>query len=60
MTATKTTIQKRDGTTEEPYLEKMHKVVFYVRVKITGVSEVEIKSRLQSMMELKVQIFKKH
>ena len=46
MTATKTTIKKRDGTTEELDLEKMHKVVFYACEDITGVSasEVEIKS----------------
>ena len=49
MTATKTTIKKRDGTTEELDLEKMHKVVFYACEDITGVSasEVEIKSHLQ-------------
>ena len=49
MTATKTTIKKRDGTTEELDLEKMHKVVFYACEDITSVSasEVEIKSHLQ-------------
>ncbi len=49
MTATRTTIKKRNGTTEELDLEKMHKVVFYACEDITGVSasEVEIKSHLQ-------------
>ena len=41
-------IEKRDGSTEDLDLEKMHKVVFYACEDITGVSasEVEIKSHL--------------
>ena len=41
-------IEKRDGSTEDLNLEKMHKVVFYACEDITGVSasEVEIKSHL--------------
>ena len=40
---------KRDGTTEDLDLDKLHKVVFYACEDITGVSasEVEIRSNLQ-------------
>jgi len=43
------TVIKRDQTSEELDLEKMHKVVFYACEGITGVSasEVELKSHLQ-------------
>ena len=42
-------VTKRDGTTEDLDLEKLHKVVFYACEGITGVSpsEVEIRSNVQ-------------
>ena len=42
-------ITKRDGTTEDLELDKLHKVVFYACEGITGVSasEVEIRSHIQ-------------
>ena len=44
-----TQVTKRDGTTEDLDLDKLHKVVFYACEGITGVSpsEVEIRSNVQ-------------
>ena len=54
-------VNKRDGTTESLDLEKMHKVVFFAREGITGVSpsEVEIVVIYSFMMASAVVIFKK-
>jgi ribonucleoside-diphosphate reductase alpha chain len=42
-------VKKRDGTTEDINIDKLHKVVMYACEGITGVSasEVEINSQLQ-------------